>query len=52
MASEKQIRILSKMPEIVVATPGRLWELIEQVNSLTIVKTKILSQDDTHPMLT
>lgn len=30
MAAVKQERILSKGPEIVVATPGRLWELIQQ----------------------
>ncbi|XP_071965902.1 ATP-dependent RNA helicase DDX24-like isoform X2 [Antedon mediterranea] len=29
MAPEKQLRILKKRPEIVVATPGRLWELYE-----------------------
>lgn len=28
MAQVKQERILSKCPEIVVATPGRLWELL------------------------
>lgn len=30
MSSEKQERILRKGPEIVVATPGRLWELIQR----------------------
>ncbi|XP_033097954.1 ATP-dependent RNA helicase DDX24-like [Anneissia japonica] len=29
MAAEKQLRILKKQPEIIVATPGRLWELYE-----------------------
>lgn len=33
MAAVKQERILAKGPEIVVATPGRLWELIQQGNS-------------------
>lgn len=32
MAAVKQERILAKGPEIVVATPGRLWELIQQGN--------------------
>lgn len=32
MAAVKQERILSKEPEIVIATPGRLWELIQQGN--------------------
>ncbi|KAM9958266.1 hypothetical protein ACTFIW_001127 [Dictyostelium discoideum] len=30
MASQRQQRVLSKRPEIVVATPGRLWELITE----------------------
>lgn len=30
MAPEKQQRLLSRKPELVVATPGRLWELISQ----------------------
>nr|CAD7438202.1 unnamed protein product [Timema bartmani] len=30
MAHQKQERLLKKGPEIVVATPGRLWELIQQ----------------------
>lgn len=33
MAAVKQERILSKGPEIVIATPGRLWELIQEGNS-------------------
>ncbi|GFY52561.1 ATP-dependent RNA helicase DDX24 [Trichonephila inaurata madagascariensis] len=33
MASEKQKRILKKCPEIIVATPGRLWEMIEEGES-------------------
>ena len=28
MSTEKQERLLRKRPEIVVGTPGRLWELI------------------------
>lgn len=30
LSSEKQERLLRKGPEIVVATPGRLWELIQR----------------------
>uniref|UniRef100_A0ACB8G612 Uncharacterized protein n=1 Tax=Sphaerodactylus townsendi TaxID=933632 RepID=A0ACB8G612_9SAUR len=30
MASQKQQRILKRKPEIIVATPGRLWELIQE----------------------
>lgn len=33
MAAVKQERILNKGPEIVIATPGRLWELIQEGNS-------------------
>ena len=32
MATAKQERILRKGPEIVIATPGRLWELIDEGN--------------------
>lgn len=32
LATVKQERVLSKCPEIVVATPGRLWELISEGN--------------------
>ena len=30
MAPQKQSRMLRRCPEIVVATPGRLWDLIEE----------------------
>ncbi|KAL8573978.1 hypothetical protein ACOMHN_029425 [Nucella lapillus] len=30
MAPQKQFRLLKRHPQIVVATPGRLWELIEE----------------------
>lgn len=32
MAAVKQERILKHGPEIVIATPGRLWELISEGN--------------------
>lgn len=32
MSTEKQERILKQRPEIVVATPGRLWEFVELKN--------------------
>lgn len=31
MARQKQSRLLKHLPHIIVATPGRLWELIEEV---------------------
>ncbi|XP_043277004.1 ATP-dependent RNA helicase DDX24 isoform X2 [Venturia canescens] len=53
MAAVKQERILSKGPEIVIATPGRLWELIDQgnphLNQLTSIK--YLAIDETDRML-
>ena len=36
MSIQKQQRILKKKPEIVVATPGRLWELFQMVCTLII----------------
>ncbi|KAM6335593.1 ATP-dependent RNA helicase DDX24 isoform 1-T1 [Podargus strigoides] len=30
MAAQKQERILNRKPEIVIATPGRLWELVKE----------------------
>ncbi len=32
MAVQKQQRLLSKHPNIIVATPGRLWELFSEVS--------------------
>jgi ATP-dependent RNA helicase DDX24/MAK5 len=31
MAAPKQRRLLSRQPNIIVATPGRLWDLINEV---------------------
>ena len=37
ISKEKQIRILSERPQIIVATPGRLWDLLnEQVSLLKL----------------
>ncbi|OWF40635.1 ATP-dependent RNA helicase DDX24-like [Mizuhopecten yessoensis] len=33
LSMEKQLRVMKKCPEVVVATPGRLWELVQQDNS-------------------
>lgn len=33
MAPQKQQRLLRKCPEIIVATPGRLWDLISEVQT-------------------
>ena len=31
MASQKQERLLNYCPQIVVATPGRLWKMMKEV---------------------
>lgn len=53
MAAVKQERILSKGPEIVIATPGRLWELIQQGNPHLnqVDSIKYLAIDETDRML-
>ncbi|KAK0181215.1 hypothetical protein PV327_003517 [Microctonus hyperodae] len=53
MAAVKQERILNKGPEIVIATPGRLWELIDQGNPhlSQIDSIKYLAIDETDRML-
>ena len=53
MASQKQARMLRRCPEIVVATPGRLWDLIEDgdphLNGVT--NLRYLAIDETDRML-
>ncbi|CAK9801225.1 ATP-dependent RNA helicase DDX24 [Anthophora quadrimaculata] len=53
MAAVKQERILSKGPEIVIATPGRLWELIQQGNPhlSQVDSIRYLAIDETDRML-
>ncbi|XP_015609090.1 ATP-dependent RNA helicase DDX24 [Cephus cinctus] len=53
MAAVKQERILSKGPEIVIATPGRLWELMDEGNPhlSQINSIKYLAIDETDRML-
>lgn len=54
MAAEKQKRILNEIhPEIVIATPGRLWELIQEGNShlSQIDSIRYLAIDETDRML-
>ena len=42
MAPQKQQRLLRKCPEIVVATPGRLWDLISEVSAACKLPEKCL----------
>ncbi|XP_014207809.1 ATP-dependent RNA helicase DDX24 [Copidosoma floridanum] len=53
MAAVKQERILSHGPEIVIATPGRLWELIDEGNPhlSQINSIRFLVIDETDRML-
>ncbi|XP_046461202.1 ATP-dependent RNA helicase DDX24-like [Daphnia pulex] len=53
MAAPKQERILSKGPDIVIGTPGRLWEMIEGGNShLSQIKDiRYLALDETDRLL-
>lgn len=52
MSVQKQQRLLSYQPAIVIATPGRLWELIDEimdpylVNGLPLIDTLVLDEAD------
>ena len=41
MAMEKQERLLSQRPSIIVATPGRLWNLMSEVCLHFVVRVNI-----------
>lgn len=53
LAVVKQQRVLSKCPEIVVATPGRLWELLNEGNAhlSKIQNINFLVVDETDRMI-
>lgn len=53
LAKVKQERVLSKCPEIVVATPGRLWELLNEGNQHLnkLQKINFLVVDETDRMI-
>ncbi|GFT13107.1 ATP-dependent RNA helicase DDX24 [Trichonephila clavipes] len=50
MAPEKQKRILKKCPEIIVATPGRLWEMIVEgeshLSQISYVRYLVIDETD------
>ena len=52
MSAQKQERVLGYGPEIVVATPGRLWDLIEEGNPhlATVTDIDYLAIDETDRM--
>uniref|UniRef100_A0A182T9Z8 ATP-dependent RNA helicase n=1 Tax=Anopheles maculatus TaxID=74869 RepID=A0A182T9Z8_9DIPT len=53
LAAVKQERVLRKCPEIVIATPGRLWELIQSDNHhlSKVTDIRFLVIDETDRML-
>lgn len=53
LATVKQERMLRKCPEIVIATPGRLWELIQSGNAhlSKVCEVRFLVIDETDRML-
>lgn len=52
MSAEKQERLLKRRPEIVVATPGRLWDLVQEGNPhlLNLSSLRYLAIDETDRM--
>ncbi|KAM3871370.1 ATP-dependent RNA helicase DDX24 [Diretmus argenteus] len=53
MSQQKQIRMLKRRPEIVIATPGRLWELIKEKHPhlLNLRQLKCLVIDEADRMV-
>ncbi|XP_037076198.1 ATP-dependent RNA helicase DDX24-like [Pollicipes pollicipes] len=53
MSEQKQQRLLSRRPEVVVATPGRLWEFVEAGDPYlsTLSRLRFLVVDETDRML-
>jgi len=53
LSVEKQIRLLSRGPAIVVATPGRLWDLVQEGNPhlMGLSKIRYLAIDETDRMV-
>ncbi|KAI1895420.1 hypothetical protein AGOR_G00106100 [Albula goreensis] len=53
MAPQKQNRVLNRRPEIVIATPGRLWELIKERHPhlLNLRKLRCLVIDEADRMV-
>merc|ERR1719431_2334147 len=52
MAQEKQIRMLRRKPEVIIATPGRLWELMKVEDHLDAISyCDMLVIDETDRMI-
>ena len=43
LATQKQVRLLSKIPDVLVATPGRLNELLNEVRALVMTLLRFLT---------
>ncbi|NXP46202.1 DDX24 helicase, partial [Heliornis fulica] len=50
MAAQKQERVLNRNPEIVIATPGRLWELVKErhphLSNLRQLRSLVIDEAD------
>ena len=51
MSQEKQRRQLSQSPDVIVGTPGRLWEMIEARDSIPRVNLQFLVVDEADRMV-
>merc|ERR1719210_392432 len=53
LSVEKQIRLLSRRPSVIVATPGRLWDLVQEGNPhlTNMSSVKYLAIDETDRMV-
>ncbi|CAF0864816.1 unnamed protein product [Rotaria sordida] len=53
MSTQKQERLLSQKPEIIVATPGRFWELLQENNEhiIDMSNLRFLAIDETDRMI-
>jgi len=53
LSVEKQVRLLSRGPAVVVATPGRLWDLVQEGNThlMGLSKIRYLAIDETDRMV-
>ncbi|KAJ1973992.1 ATP-dependent RNA helicase [Dimargaris xerosporica] len=53
MSSQKQLRTLQQSPNIIVATPGRLWDLLKDVDELghKVQRIKFLAIDEADRLL-
>ena len=53
LSVEKQIRLLARRPSIIVATPGRLWDLVQEGNPhlTSLASIQYLAIDETDRMV-